>query len=66
MLFAFSSEFASSFIPRFVSDTLVTFAPASHYETFVKGVIDVRAVWYFVGAITLLQFVLVALLKKRN
>lgn len=65
-LFSFSSDFASPFVPRFISDPLLSFSPSFHFDTFVKGVIDMRSLWYFVGAVGIVQFVIISLLRRRN
>lgn len=49
LIASFSSDFVSSFIPRTIADTLSFFAPFSYLNTFVKGVIDVRSIVYFIS-----------------
>ncbi len=61
-----SSDFSASVLPKFVLDTISYFTPLYHLDNFVKGVIDLRSVLYFLSFTTLFLFLTIIDLEKRD
>lgn len=61
-----NGDFLSSFVPRFIQENLIILSPIYHYENFLKGLIDLRSVFYFVSLCTLFIFLTVINLEKRD
>lgn len=69
VLFVFlimATDFASTVLPKFVQDSLSYFSPIYHMENFLKGVVDVRSLFYFVSTIVFFLFLTVTDLEKRS
>ncbi len=60
------SDFVSTVLPKFAQDILMTLSPINHLETFVKGVLDIRAIFYFVSVIAIFIFLTIVDLEKRS
>src|SRR3989344_1626708 len=60
------SEFTANLLPQFILDFLLYFSPINHLDNFVKGVIDLRSIFYFVGFTAVFLFFTVINLEKRN
>ncbi|OGK16691.1 hypothetical protein A2774_00115 [Candidatus Roizmanbacteria bacterium RIFCSPHIGHO2_01_FULL_39_12c] len=60
------SEFTANLLPQFIHDFLLYFSPINHLDNFVKGVIDLRSIFYFVGFTAVFLFFTVINLEKRN
>ncbi|MBP9691585.1 ABC transporter permease subunit [Candidatus Woesebacteria bacterium] len=65
-LVIFSTDFAASVIPPFVQGSLNYLSPVTQIAGFVKGVIDLRAIFYFVSFTSLFLFLTVIDLEKRT
>lgn len=65
LLYAFSSDFAAPFLPRIVTDYIVPFTPVYHMDLFVKGILDLRSILYFVSATAGLLWFVLQVVKKR-
>lgn len=61
-----SSDFSASVVPKFVLDTISYFTPLYHLDNFVKGVIDLRSVLYFLSFTILFLFLTIIDLEKRD
>lgn len=61
-----SSDFSASVLPKFVLDTISYFTPLYHLDNFVKGVIDLRSVLYFLSFTILFLFLTIIDLEKRD
>lgn len=61
-----STDFLANLIPKFALDVVQYFSPLYHLQNFVKGVIDMRSVVYFVSLSAVFLFLTVTNLKKRN
>lgn len=66
ILIAFSSDFVASFIPRGFSDALVFAMPVTHLEPFIKGMLDLRSVGYFLMLTGLFVFLTASELEERQ
>lgn len=60
------TDFFSSFLPRFLSQSLSYFSFFYHYSNFLKGLIDFRSLIYFLSTITLFLFFTIINLEKRD
>ncbi len=65
-LLIINSDFNSAVLPKFVQDYLSYFSPNYHLQNFIKGVIDIRSVFYFVSGTILFLFLTVIDLEKRG
>jgi ABC-2 type transport system permease protein len=65
-LIVLSQEFLASVLPRIVQDALSYFSPVYHLESFVKGLLDLRAITYFSTFSVLFTFLTIIDLEKRN
>lgn len=65
-LLVISSDFTASVIPRQIQDFLIYFSPFTHLQNFLKGVIDLRSVFYFSSFTVLFLFLTIIDLEKRS
>ena len=61
-----STDFTASVLPKIIQDWLSYFAPVYHLQNFVKGVIDLRSIFYFCSLTILFLFLTVIDLEKRK
>lgn len=66
VLILLGTDFFASFIPRFFQEYLTAFSPISHYDSFLKGLVDVRSVFYFVSFAGLFIFMTMVSVEKRD
>lgn len=62
----FSADVLASFVPRFISDLITTIMPLSHLESFTKGTIDIRSVFYFISFTTVFMYAVIKQLQHRD
>lgn len=65
VLLSLSGDFFSSIMPKIVQDSLLYFAPLYHLENFVRGVIDIRSLVYFVSSSILFVYLTLLSLQKK-
>ncbi len=65
-LIVLASDFMASVLPRLVIDNLIYFSPVYHLENFIKGIIDLKSLVYFLSFISLFLFLTINDLKKRQ
>lgn len=65
-LLVMSTDFISSVLPKFVQDALIYFSPLYHLDNFLKGLVDLRSLFYFVSSILLFLFLSITELEKRG
>lgn len=65
-LILLGSDFFSTVIPHIMSEYVAVFSPLNHYNSFLKGLVDVRAVFYFTSFIVLFIFMTVISVEKRD
>lgn len=62
LMLGISSELLSSILPKFVQDILIYLGPIYHFQNFMKGILDIRSIYYFLSItgiflyLTILQF----------
>ena len=66
LLLVLSTDFTASVLPRFLQDGLLSLTPFYHLQNFIKGVIDIRSVFYFVSFTGVFLFLTIVALEKRN
>lgn len=59
-------DFAASFLPQVIRENSIFLTPLYHYEAFLKGVIDVRSVFYFISTTAAFIFLTVIMLERRD
>lgn len=64
-LIIFSTDFAVSVLPRILQEILNYLSPVTQVENFIKGVLDIRSIFYFLSMIVLFLFLTVIDLEKR-
>ena len=65
-LIVFSSDFVAGLVPSIAQEFLNYLSPATHMRSFIKGVIDVRSVYYFLSFSVIFLFLTVVDLEKRK
>ncbi len=60
------TDFVSTVLPKIAQDVLVNLSPINHLDVFVKGVLDVRSIFYFVSTTTIFLFLTIVDLEKRT
>lgn len=66
LLLVLASDFSANVLPRFIQDNLFVLTPFYHLQNFIKGVIDLRSVLYFISFTILFLFLTVIDLEKRS
>lgn len=66
LLTTLSSDFLANLLPKAVQDVLLFGSPLLHLDNFVKGVVDLRSLSYFVLLIVLFFQLTVTELQKRT
>jgi len=65
-LLVLGSDFLASFLPKIFQDFFSYFSPSYHFQNFMKGVLDIRSVFYFFSLTILFLFLTVLELEKRD
>jgi len=65
-LMILSTDFLASLLPKFIQDLCSYFSPVYHLQSFVKGVVDLRSLFYFVSLSLVFLFLTVVDLEKRS
>jgi ABC-2 type transport system permease protein len=65
-LVVLSQDFLASVLPSSILEPLSYFSPVYHLENFVKGLVDIRAVTFFLSFTLLFTFLTIIDLEKRN
>lgn len=65
-LLVLGTDFTANVLPRSIHDFLVYFSPFNHLDNFIKGIIDLRSVFYFVSFTVMFMFLTVVDLEKRS
>lgn len=66
LLLVLSTDFLASILPKFIQDLLNYIGPIYHLQNFIKGIIDFRSLFYFIGLIISFLFLTTIELEKRN
>lgn len=61
-----SSDLFSGTIPKILQDILIFFSPLSYLQNFIKGILDLRSILFFVNGTILLLVLTVLDLEKRD
>jgi len=65
-LLVLGTDFTVNVLPRSIHEFLVYFSPFNHLGNFIKGIIDIRSVFYFVSFTVMFIFLTVVDLEKRS
>lgn len=65
-LIMFSNDFLASTFPKLIVDALGYLSPLTQADLFTKGVLDIRAIYYFVSFTVLFLFFTIFDLEKRR
>ncbi len=66
VLLVLGTDFMATIFPKVLLDFLNYFTPQYHFASFIKGVIDIRSVMYFVSLIAVSLFFTIVSLEKRD
>lgn len=66
ILLVLGTDFMATIFPKTVLDFLNYFTPQYHLANFIKGVVDMRSVMYFVTLISMTLFLTIVSLEKRD
>jgi len=66
ILVVIGTDFMANIFPKVILDFLSYFTPGYHFQNFVKGVIDLRSVTYFVSGILVFLLLTIVSLEKRE
>lgn len=61
-----SQDFLASVLPSILLDALGYFSPVYHLDSFIKGLLDLRAITFFISFTILFTFLTIIDLEKRN
>ena len=66
VLLVLSTDFTASVLPKIIQDFLSYFSPSYHLQNFIKGVVDLRSLFYFLSMNILFLFLTIIDLEKRK
>lgn len=66
LLNVLGGDFAGSFLPPIIRENIIFLTPLYQFNSFVKGVVDFRSVFYFVSVTVMFIFLTVMVLEKRD
>ncbi len=66
LLLVISTDFMANVLPKFIQDFAGYFSPVYHLQNFVKGIVDLRSVFYFASLTLMFLFATIIDLEKRN
>lgn len=61
-----STDILASFIPRFISDLIMPLTPLANLENFMKGIVDLRSVFYFLSFTSVFMYAVIKQLEHRD
>jgi ABC-2 type transport system permease protein len=61
-----NTDIVGSVLPKFIQDITVYLSPIYHLQSFAKGLIDLRSLFYFLSGISVFLFLTVVDLEKRG
>lgn len=65
ILIIIGSNFLSTMLPNFIQEWLLFLSPTYHYENFLKGVLDIRSIGYFLSfSLTFILLTIINLEKR--
>lgn len=66
MLSVLGTDFMATVFPKTILDFLIYFIPQYHFANFVKGIIDIRSLFYFLSLLAITLFLTIVSLEKRD
>lgn len=66
LLLVIATEFTANVLPKYLQDIITSFGILYHLNNFIKGVIDMRSVFYFISLFAWSTFLTVINLERRG
>jgi ABC-2 type transport system permease protein len=66
LLLVLATDFTASILPKTVQDFLSYFSPGYHLQNFIKGIVDLRSLFYFLSMTVLFLIMTIIDLEKRK
>lgn len=66
ILMVLTTDFLASILPKFLIDLFNFYSPMIHYQNFIKGIVDIRSIFYFISFFSIFFLLTVIDLKKRQ
>jgi ABC-2 type transport system permease protein len=66
LMLVIATEFTANVLPKLVQDAVTYFGFLYHLSNFIKGVIDIRSVFYFISLFAVSTFLTVINLERRG
>lgn len=66
IILVLGTDFMAGVLPKFIIDILGYFTPMYHFQNFIKGIIDLRSIVYFLSVLILSLLVTIVSLEKRD
>ena len=66
LLMVMATDFLATVLPRFIEDYFSYLTPLYHYQNFIKGVIDIRSLFYFLSFCITFLFLTIIDLERRG
>jgi len=66
LLLVLATDFTVSILPKTVQDFLSYFSPGYHLQNFIKGIVDLRSLFYFLSMTVLFLIMTIIDLEKRK
>jgi len=60
------TDFVGNVLPKVIQDILVTLSPINHLDVFIKGILDIRSVFYFTSSVVVFITLTILNLEKRT
>lgn len=60
------TDMVNSLVPRAVEDVLTLLSPANQLDSFIKGVLDLRSIFYFISTTGIMLFLTIMDIEKRS
>lgn len=66
ILLVLTTDFLASIMPKIVLDLFNLYSPINHYQNFIKGLVDLRSLFYFLSFFLVFFLLTVIDLKRRK
>lgn len=66
LLTMLGSNFLAGILSGLIQKSITYLSPIYHYENFLKGLLDIRSVFYFISFVVLMLFLTITNLEKRK
>ncbi|MDO8497392.1 MAG: ABC transporter permease subunit [bacterium] len=66
IFYIIGTDFSASVLPKFIQDFVSYYSPLYQLENFMKGILDIRSIFYFISLIIVFLVLTVIDLEKRS